>query len=78
VLFQSSVLTLFASYACKTVGPQPGDGVQYWLLSSAHTMPFVEDPREETDGVEPGNPKLLGEKCVAEDANWPVPVLKVY
>jgi hypothetical protein len=41
-------------------------------------MPFVDGPREEIDGVEPGKPKVPGEECAAEEVNWPVPVLKLY
>jgi hypothetical protein len=44
----------------------------------AVVQPFVDEPREETDRVEPGNPKLPGEKCVAGKVNWLLAALKVY
>ena len=34
--------------------------MQYWALSSAHTIPF-EVPFEETGAVGPGNPKIFVE-----------------
>ena len=39
-------------------------------------MPFAEEPTDETEGVEPGKPKVAGEECAGEEPNRPVVVLK--
>jgi hypothetical protein len=45
-------------------------------LSKAQTIPFTV-PEEETDGVLPGKPKLLGDCGTLAWPNMPVVVLKV-
>src|SRR5271154_1671207 len=63
-LFQSSVARFVASYACRIAGPAARVGfvslIPDWLESMPQTIPLVV-PDDETDGVTPGKPKVVGD-----------------
>lgn len=48
----------------------------YWLLSSAHTMPLLFGPKDDTEGVDPGKLKTPEEEDDMNDLPTEFQVLK--